>query len=83
MLPETLIKEKIKAYLKRRKIRDLYDIFFLLRFVVEKEKIKKELKALITSFKKPSDEEELRTLILYGIAPSSKEIIEYLRRWLR
>ena len=81
--PETLIKEKIKAYLKRRKIRDLYDIFFLLRFVVEKEKIKKELKALITSFKKPSDEEELRTLILYGIAPSSKEIIEYLRRWLR
>jgi len=83
LLPETLIKEKIKAYLKRRKIRDLYDIFFLLRFVVEKEKIKRELEALITSFKKPSDEEELRTLILYGIAPSSKEIIEYLRRWLR
>ncbi len=69
--------------MKRRKIRDLYDIFFLLRFVVEKEKIKRELEALITSFKKPSDEEELRTLILYGIAPSSKEMIEYLRRWLR
>jgi len=81
--PETLIKEKIMAYLKRKKIRDLYDIFFLLRFVREKEKIKKELETLITSFKKPLDEEELKTLILFGIAPSSKEMIEYIKRWLR
>ena len=81
--PETLIKEKIKAYLKRRKIRNLYDVFFLLRFVKEKEKIKKELKALITQFREPLDEEELKTLILYGIAPDSNEMIEYIRRWLR
>ena len=83
LLPEALIKEKIKAYLKRKKIRDLYDIFFLLRFVREKEKIKKELEALMASFKKPLDEKELRALILYGITPSSEEMIEYIRRWLK
>ena len=83
LLPEALIKEKIKAYLKRKKIRDLYDVFFLLRFVREKEKIKKELEALIASFKKPLDEEELKTLILYGITPSSEEMIEYIKRWLK
>jgi len=77
LLPEALIKEKIKAYLKRKKIRDLYDIFFLLRFVKEKEKIKKELEALITQFNKPSDEEQLGALILYGITPSSEEMVEY------
>jgi len=83
LLPEALIKEKIKAYLKRKKIRDLYDVFFLLRFVREKEKIKKELEALIASFKKPLDEEELRALILYGITPSSEEMVEYIKRWLK
>ena len=69
--------------MKRRKIRDLYDIFFLLRFIREKEKIKKELEALITQFNKPSDEEQLRALILYGITPSSEELVEYIKRWLK
>ncbi len=31
LTPEELTKEKIKAYLKRLKIRDIYDVFFLLR----------------------------------------------------
>ena len=30
LTPEELIKEKVEAYTKRKKIRDLYDIFFLL-----------------------------------------------------
>ena len=29
LTPETLVIEKINAYLKRRKIRDLYDVFYL------------------------------------------------------
>src|SRR3989338_3986339 len=33
LTPEELIKEKVNAYLKRYKVRDLYDIFFLLRYV--------------------------------------------------
>jgi len=83
LLAENLIKEKIKAYLKRRKMRDLYDIFYLLRFVKEKEKIKKDLAILITEFKQPLDEDEFKTLILYGIVPRASEIIEYIKRWLK
>jgi len=47
------------------------------------EKVKKELEALIASFKKPLDEEGLRALILYGITPSSEEMVEYIKRWLK
>ena len=64
-------------------MRDLYDIFYLLRFVKEKEKIKKDLAILITEFKQPLDEDEFKTLILYGIVPRASEIIEYIKRWLK
>src|SRR3989344_124480 len=52
---EQLIKEKVSAYLKRLKIRDLYDIFFLLKYADVKE-VKDNLKKLIKEFKKPIDE---------------------------
>ena len=32
LTPEDMIKEKVGAYLKRLKVRDIYDIFFLLNF---------------------------------------------------
>lgn len=44
LTPEEIIKEKVLAYKKRRKIRDLYDIFFLLNFVEDKNVIKDILK---------------------------------------
>ncbi len=83
LLPEDLIKEKVESYLKRKKIRDLYDIFFLLKYVEEIEKIKYNLKNLIENFKEPIDEGELKTLILFGITPTKKEILEYIKRYLR
>ncbi len=39
MSPEELIIEKVGAYMQRRKIRDLYDIFFLLNYAKKTEKI--------------------------------------------
>ncbi len=83
LLPEDLIKEKVESYLKRKKIRDLYDIFFLLKYVEEIEKIKYNLKNLIENFKEPINEGELKTLILFGITPTKKEILEYIKRYLR
>ncbi len=80
--PEILIKEKVNAYLKRRKVRDLYDIFHLLRFVEQKEKVKRSLLILIERFEKPLDEEKLKELILHGVVPTSREIIECVKRWL-
>ena len=79
--PEELIAEKIDAYLKRLKIRDIYDIFFLLRHIKERDKIKSKIKRLIENFKKPSDEKELKVLILEGLVPSWEKMIEYIKHW--
>ena len=83
LIPEQMIMEKIGAYLKRRKIRDLYDIFFLLRYVTDAEKLKPNLRNLLQNFKEPVDEEELKALILFGAIPTKEDIVEYLERWVK
>jgi predicted nucleotidyltransferase component of viral defense system len=81
--PEEIIKEKVLAYLKRRKVRDLYDIFFLLRFVEKKEEVGKVLNQLIKNFQKPIDEKELKVLIISGTIPSVEEMVEEVSKWVR
>jgi predicted nucleotidyltransferase component of viral defense system len=80
--PEEIIKEKVLAYLKRRKVRDLYDIFFLLRFVEKKEEIRKVLNQLVKNFQKPIDEKELKVLIISGSIPSVEEMIKEVSKWV-
>lgn len=79
LIPEELIKEKINAYLNRQKIRDLYDIFFLLRYVENLSSVKKELKELIVKFKNPEDENNLKILILEGLVPNKEKMLEYIK----
>jgi predicted nucleotidyltransferase component of viral defense system len=81
--PEEIIKEKVLAYLKRRKVRDLYDIFFLLRFVEKKEEVGKVLNQLIKNFQKPIDEKELKVLIISGSIPTVEEMAEEVSKWVR
>jgi len=81
LLPEELIKEKVDAYSKRYEIRDLYDIFFLLRHVTDKGKVVPMLELLFTKFKEPEDEKELKVLILEGITPDVKGMIKYIKRF--
>lgn len=83
LTPEVIIDEKTDTYLKRRKIRDLYDIFFLLRDVKDVEKVREKLKELLKKFKDPIDEKELKALILFGVVPTKAEILEYIQRWVR
>ena len=83
LTPEQLIKEKISAYLNRLKIRDLYDIFFLLRYVKNKDEVVKELNKLIKNFKEPIDKDELKVLIIEGLVPDTKKMIDYIRRWMK
>ncbi len=78
--PEELIKEKVEAYLKRRKIRDLYDIFFLLDFA-EKKDVKNELSRLLRNFKNPEDEKELKYLIIVGTAPKLEEMLKKIKKY--
>lgn len=81
--PETLIEEKVDAYLKRRRIRDLYDVFYLLRFVKKAETVKPKLSKLLQNFKEPVDEKELKVLLLFGAIPDKKGVLEYIERWAR
>lgn len=80
LTPEYLIKEKIETYLKRYKIRDLYDIFFLMKSVKDPNKIKAALSTLIKTYRPPFDETDLKSIIIEGIVPTSKEMIEYIQR---
>jgi len=80
--PEDLVIEKVNAYLKRKKIRDLYDIFFLLKYA-KRKKIIEPLKKLIKNFNKPEDEETLKNIIITGLIPNSKKIIDYIERWAK
>ena len=79
LTPEELIIEKVSAYLSRLKIRDLYDIFFLLRYVNDFAQIKASLGELLAKFEKPIDEKDLKTLILEGIVPETKDMLQYIR----
>ncbi|TRZ55142.1 hypothetical protein D4Q76_01055 [archaeon] len=80
--PECLIEEKVDTYLGRRKIRDLYDIFFLLRYVKEPLSIKAKISELLKNFKEPVDAAQLKVLILFGAVPTKNEILDYLRSWM-
>jgi len=79
LTPEQLVKEKIPTYLKRLKIRDLYDIFFLLRYIKNSQIIKEDLKDLIKNFKMPLDKNELKVLIIEGITPKIERMIDYIK----
>ena len=79
LTPESFLIEKCITYLKRFKIRDLWDIFFLLKLVENPEAIK-ELGILLKEYTKPVDEEDLQTIVLEGVVPSADEMMEYIRR---
>jgi predicted nucleotidyltransferase component of viral defense system len=78
LTPEEFVHEKVSAYLKRLKVRDLYDIFFMLRHVTDFAGIQADLKMLVKEFKIPADEKDLKVLILEGIVPSAKKMIDYI-----
>lgn len=77
---EELISEKVEAYLNRLKVRDLYDIFFLLRYVETLSSVNPFLKKLISHFSPPVDEENFRILILKGLTPTPIQMMEYIKR---
>jgi predicted nucleotidyltransferase component of viral defense system len=79
LTPEQFLSEKCKTYLKRFKIRDLWDVFFLLNKIENPKKIK-EIGELLKKYKKPVDEEDLKSILVEGIVPSSDLMIDYIKR---
>ena len=79
LTPEQLIHEKILTYTNRRKIRDLYDIFFLLKYA-DFALIKNEIKQLIDTYEPPFDETDLKTIIIEGLIPTAQDMLKYIKR---
>jgi len=80
---DEFIEEKVNAYLGRRKIRDLYDVFFLIKYVQDKEKIKEKINQLIKEYLEPFDEKDLKVLVLEGLVPTSQKMLEYIKSEIR
>ena len=82
LTPEEFLKEKITTYRKRRKIRDLYDIFSLLPKIDDPAAVREELGLLIRDYAPPIDEQDLKTIILEGLTPTAEDMKEYIeRKW--
>lgn len=77
-----LIKEKVSAYLSRKKIRDLYDIYFLLKYISDTKRIKDDLARLVKHFEQPIDKQDLKSIIIQGLVPRTDDMLAYIKRKL-
>lgn len=81
--PNVLIMEKANAYTKRKKVRDLYDIFFLLGHAERTDETRKSLRNLVNGFEEPRDKAELKTLIISGAVPEIKDMLRGIESWVQ
>ncbi|MEM4374826.1 MAG: nucleotidyl transferase AbiEii/AbiGii toxin family protein [Nitrososphaerota archaeon] len=81
--PEDLVVEKVRAYLGRRRVRDLYDVFFLLQTQEVGGEAGEWLRRLVNGFRRPVDEDVLRTLVVSGVVPSVDDMLAVFERWVR
>jgi len=78
---DDLLIEKILAYKSRKKVRDLYDIWFLLNLVEDEEKIKTHIINLLKHLERPKDYKTLKALIILGPVPNVENLIEGIKTW--
>lgn len=67
--PEMILKEKFSAYIDRRLIRDIYDIYHL-SGMAGLDTIKPDAMEFFMSMDSPDDEPVLKTLIISGAVPT-------------
>ncbi len=77
--PEAFLAEKALTYAKRRKVRDLWDLFFLAGRVGDISKVA-GMGPLLKDYLPPVDGPDLKAIILEGIVPTADAMIDYLRR---
>ncbi|MEM3191932.1 MAG: nucleotidyl transferase AbiEii/AbiGii toxin family protein [Candidatus Micrarchaeaceae archaeon] len=77
--PEALMSEKMAAYRSRRAVKDIYDIY-ILSHIVRLNKTRLSMSRFLSEMKPPIDENVLRQLIYDGPIPSTKEIVDYIKR---
>jgi predicted nucleotidyltransferase component of viral defense system len=77
----TLLQEKIDTYLSRKKVRDLYDIFFLLSFVERNAENQKTLREFLSKYSFPKDEKDIKSLIIAGAIPRIEDMLQEIKKW--
>ena len=80
--PQDLLLEKLTAYLDRRKVRDIYDVYFLSRLVTDL-KVKREAGRLLKKIERPTDEDDLKAIIYEGKVPTFNEMLESINLWAK
>ncbi|MEM3137405.1 MAG: nucleotidyl transferase AbiEii/AbiGii toxin family protein, partial [Thermofilaceae archaeon] len=79
--PCALLEEKASAYLDRRRARDLYDVFYMMDFCENVEKLRNTARSLLGVLAEPPEDYDLLDeLILAGRAPSFGTIAGKVRR---
>lgn len=81
--PEGLLAEKATAYRSRKKVRDLYDIWFLINLVTDNLETIRSMKDFRNGVEEPEDYNDLRTLIIMGAVPSFRDMAEAVGRWAK
>ncbi len=80
---ETLLAEKVAAYLSRRKVRDLYDIYFLVNIVKDRKNVDQGLLKQMSQLVPSVDEVVLKTIVLTGAVPSAEDMLGAIRVWAK
>ena len=82
--PAEMLIRKIEAYQGRRFVRDVYDIFILIRFLDKGDHVvASSLSSFLTKSKPPVDEDALKSLIYTGKSDFRySEMLDYIKRWL-
>ncbi len=80
--PKELILEKFVAYKNRREVRDIYDVYFLSRFV-DDTKTKRIVRESLDWINNQVDVADLKTIVYEGKVPSFTEMIEKIRIWAK
>jgi hypothetical protein len=80
---EALLAEKARAYVNRRKVRDLFDVFFLIGLAPRVPEAESSVGELIDGFVPPVDEGALKALVISGAVPTTEGMMEAIRKWAR
>lgn len=79
LTPESLLREKVRAFMDRKTAKDLYDIFYLLDFC-DKSKIRGEMEKIAPLLEsEPKDFPGLPELILVGKPPSFEAVVRKVK----
>ena len=78
-----LLLEKANAFVNRKLVRDIYDVYFLSNFIEDSKEYDTKVIKLISQFQEPIDETTFKSIILAGITPTVKQMKDAINKRFR